>query len=414
MFNYSDKNVNGKRNDLYAMLLKFNDELKSQQIFETLYPYMVDVFGENGITAKNLCLIQPKVLVKELNKKALLYEIVVQTILQFKLTCEDTNYGFNIIAYQKALDTYLAYDCNRKHYNKLKQKENSIVCEEFSMIELPTPEMVLQQYQKKYKIEIIEKGKNDTQFMHSYYNERNGKLVALIPFRNLTIKDLSVYWLCKCDCGGYVILRADRFKKTTCCRGCREDNLDNINYIGTRNNSLEVIDQRCVINMSGARTLELKVKCDCGSIKIMTVNKFFNSKYCGRQCNILAEMYSNLQVGENNSLHKLFKNGTNISKLGRTSTNRNNTTGYLGVSYIKSMDKYLSYITFQGKTENLGLYSLPVEAAKVRLKAQDILQRDFVADLIKDEFILNNKYLVKLLSKVMNKIDTNHKILQEL
>lgn len=47
-----------------------------------------------------------------------------------------------------------------------------------------------------------------------------------------------------------------------------------------------------------------------------------------------------------------------------------NTSGYVGVSFMKTKNKYRAYITIDNKQISLGLYNTPKEAYEARLKAE--------------------------------------------
>lgn len=49
---------------------------------------------------------------------------------------------------------------------------------------------------------------------------------------------------------------------------------------------------------------------------------------------------------------------------------KNSTTGFVGVSYMKSRGKYRAYITVDYKQKSLGLFSTPEEAYSARLEAE--------------------------------------------
>ena len=49
--------------------------------------------------------------------------------------------------------------------------------------------------------------------------------------------------------------------------------------------------------------------------------------------------------------------------------NRNNTSGYVGVSYDKGRDKWEAHIKIDGKKKHLGRHDTKEEAYQVRLKA---------------------------------------------
>lgn len=228
-------------------------------------------------------------------------------------------------------------------------------------------------------------------------NERNGRLVAHFPFKNHKIKDPSIYWLCKCDCGSFIMCRADRFRNTPHC-GC-EDIKD---YVGEKHGHLTCVSQNVTVNENGHRTLRLEVKCNCGKKFKTTPSKYLNQNCCGMTCPFKMSEEDKKANGER--MKEIFYKGTNLAKVGRDKPNRNSTTGYIGVTYVENMKKYMSYITFQGKREDLGYYPTADQAAYVRSIAQDMLHAQYLNEIKEDDFVRNNEYLTKLANKVRDKI----------
>lgn len=72
------------------------------------------------------------------------------------------------------------------------------------------------------------------------------------------------------------------------------------------------------------------------------------------------------------------KDGTSVIALKRANLNKNNTSGFRGVSYIKKLDKYRAYINFKRKQYNLGLYSDIKDAVKARKAAEEHIYGDFL------------------------------------
>lgn len=383
-------------NEIYKMLLDFNDEEMANKLYETIAVYLLFNYGDENVDLHHLLCIMPKKLCKVMNEKELLYEQMVMSIMLYKNN-NNIQTGFNFAQYQKALDTYMAYDTNKKHVSKLKKKEQRTTIEDFKDEKSCTIADVISNIRRQKDIEIAEL---DNDFVKPHLNKRYGHLVAKIPYRKNYVADPSIYWLCECDCGQFVSYRAASLKHKKSCCNC--SNMDN--YIGQKHDSLECIDQRNIIKPNGKSNTQLKVKCECGSIKIMSIQRFKESKCCGHWCPMFAEKYHDMEKSSQ-TFKRLFQKGTNVAKIGRTETNKNSTTGYLGVYYHAKTDKYLSYITFRGKRENLGFYNLPETAYKVRLSAQKIVQMQFIEELEKDEFIQNNKYLKRLLEKVKAKLE---------
>ncbi|WP_304393421.1 hypothetical protein [uncultured Clostridium sp.] len=388
--------MNTEDNEIRKMLLEFNNEDLANKMFETIYIYMLFHFGEDNITLHNLFCIMPNKLCKIMNKDELLYEPMVTSIMMYKVK-NGIETGFRATQYEKALETYLTYATNKKHVGKIKRKEHQATIEDFKEEKSATITDVVCNLVSSKDVELVD---INNMYAREHANERNGKLVAKIPYRKNYVDDASIYWICECDCGQFVSYRAASLKNHTSCKMC--ENMKS--HIGEKHGSLECIDQKITIKDNGKAKVELKVKCECGSIRIMTVGKFLSAKCCGHYCPMFSEKYHDMEKSSTN-FKNLFRNGTNVAKLGNTKTNRNNTTGYLGVYYQSKLDKYMAYITFRGKTENLGFYNLPEVAYKVRLSAQKIAHEQCIEELEKDEFIQNNKYLKRLLEKVKKKVD---------
>lgn len=371
-----------KNNEIYNFLVSVNEPQMAQDLSGTVIKYLLKQFPNKEPSMQDVLFIQPKKLCKIMNEKKLLYEPMVVSIMQYK-TINNTDSGFTYKQYERALEIYKGYLSNQQHISKIKRRE--VVKEDYIDI--------YEYYTNNPNYELVTE-KTTTSFVKKNLNTRIGKLVLKHPYRRTDINDASIYWLCQCDCGSWVMLQKADLKHIKSC-GC--DNMEN--YIGQRHEHLECIDQVKTITKNGHKTIKLKVKCDCGNEKIMSIHQFKNAIYCGRWCGIADWSANN---GEH--LKRLFKNKTNISKIGRTEANKNSTTGYAGVTYLKKIDKYMSYIVFQGERETLGFYNLPESAYQARLKAQRILQQDCLEELEKDEEVLKNKYLLRLLNKVKEKI----------
>ena len=69
--------------------------------------------------------------------------------------------------------------------------------------------------------------------------------------------------------------------------------------------------------------------------------------------------------------------GTRVSSIQIKKKNKNNTSGYTGVSKCKN-GKYRAYIYFQRKQYHLGEYNTPEDAYEMRLKAEKEIYGDFL------------------------------------
>lgn len=107
-----------------------------------------------------------------------------------------------------------------------------------------------------------------------------------------------------------------------------------------------------------------KCLCDCGNIVYYTSSDLKQSRSCGcwrKSRNRINKMMETMQYVEN----------TAISLISKTTINSNNTSGFRGVSYDKTRDKWKAYIKLKYKNINLGRFNTKEEAIKARIKAEE-------------------------------------------
>ena len=84
----------------------------------------------------------------------------------------------------------------------------------------------------------------------------------------------------------------------------------------------------------------------------------------------------NLDKGHT-EISDLSKGGSNLLAITRSTLNKNNTSGYTGVSLMKS-GKYRAYINFQRKQFHLGSFDTPEDAAAAYRDAKEKIKTDFI------------------------------------
>jgi hypothetical protein len=409
--------LNWTENELYKCIDNYiEDKEQAAYIFEKVASYLMSNFGEDSVTIKNFLCIMPETLYKETtNTYKSIYQDIMYIVLRYKAETGTTT-GFPMKRYEsvynknKAREEMLLkkqqarYEQQHKEKVKQRRKQAKQVYQDFDETKLITLDNILNNIKSKADIELITN--YDNIYVKQHINERNGKLLVTTPYRDKSIKDGSIYWICLCDCGGFIVLRSNRLKDFTSCGHC--DGNDH-NYIGEKVGHLTCIDQKGLVGIKHTMCIKLKLKCDCGSEIIVTPKEFESGvrQYCNKQCKYGIAHREDVFKDNGDNFRPIFFKGTNVGKIGRKETNSNSTTGYLGVSYSANSDTYLAYITFQGKRENLGYYKTPELAYKVRMSAQNILHTEFLNELDDDEFIHNNKHLAKLLNKVKVNLQTN-------
>lgn len=99
---------------------------------------------------------------------------------------------------------------------------------------------------------------------------RNHKIGLLtILYRTTSAKNGQTQWVCKCDCGNYIVRNGSKMaegKQISC--GCQK-RYKTINEVGNRYNKLIVLKQADKPRENAGRGLWWLCKCDCGNITIV-------------------------------------------------------------------------------------------------------------------------------------------------
>ena len=170
-----------------------------------------------------------------------------------------------------------------------------------------------------------------------------------------------VIYQCKCDCGNMTEVVADHltsghtkscgssFHRIRDLTGQQFGRLTVIQYVGRRNK----------------KTI-WKCKCSCGNY-IETESYALLSgatKSCGCLNNEVRSKTVNERFG--------FIDGTTIASISpKRKLNKNNTSGYKGVHFDKSRNKWIAQIQFQRKTHILGRFDTLAEAIKARKDGEE-------------------------------------------
>lgn len=70
--------------------------------------------------------------------------------------------------------------------------------------------------------------------------------------------------------------------------------------------------------------------------------------------------------------------GTNIARIRNNKVQKNNTSGYPGVTWHEKNGKWVARITFRGRTYHLGYFENKEEAINTRKKAESLTFEDFL------------------------------------
>lgn len=203
-------------------------------------------------------------------------------------------------------------------------------------------------------------------------------MLTVISDSGERFSDGCVLWNCKCVCGNIIKLTSWQFRKAVSC-GCYRQVKDrkyntyktdgDITYIYDSKGNYTLIDSAILSKVKPYYWFITNNGYACSVTgtkhgkRISLHNFIFGSVPDGHEVDHINRCkydnrLSNLRVAtraQNNINHGLSKC---------------NTSGYVGVSYVKSKGKFRSYITVNGKQISLGLYDTVELAYNARLKAE--------------------------------------------
>ena len=208
--------------------------------------------------------------------------------------------------------------------------------------------------------------------------QRNNMLVVESNSGEL-FSDGSVLWNCKCDCGKVVKLTSWQFIKSVSCgcyRAVKDRKYNTYEECGV---CTLIFDDRDNYTIVDTKLLpELKKyywfkEPNSGYFVSVTGTKH------GKRIRLHNFIFGNVPEGfevDHKNRKKYDNRCCNLRQATRAENNINhglnraNTSGYVGVSYMKQKNKYRAYITVDGKQISLGLHNTPEEAYQARLEAE--------------------------------------------
>ena len=205
---------------------------------------------------------------------------------------------------------------------------------------------------------VVKPGQRDISGM------RFGRLIAEHPLAER--KHGQTLWHCRCDCGGEVDAPIHQltagYRKSCGCLGHPPLK----DFVGKRFGRLTVTAY------AGKRAgmHRWKCVCDCGNETFVgqTLLQTGKTKSCG--CLQAAIICDNMK----------FVDGTSVTALEKAKGRliASNTSGYNGVYWSKSNQKWIAQITFKGKTYYLGQFARIEDAVKERKKAEERIYGEFL------------------------------------
>ena len=199
--------------------------------------------------------------------------------------------------------------------------------------------------------------------------ERFGRLVALTY--EFDDRNQNACWRFQCDCGNTKILpiqyvKQNRVRSCGCLRAERTGSLNARDISGQRFGRLVALRPTDRRDPTGSILWECR--CDCGNTCTSTVGNLQKGRVQSCGC-YYRETRS---LGEKHRKDKI--ENTNISELVASKRIRsNNSSGTTGVSYVKRLDKWTAYISFQNKRHYLGIFSKKEDAVAARHHAEEAI-----------------------------------------
>lgn len=150
---------------------------------------------------------------------------------------------------------------------------------------------------------------------------------------------------------------------------CYNDSIYFRKWIIMRGKPLDLVGQRfgrlTVLERLGAnarKEVVWRCQCDCGSVVDVPTRNLRSRGTVSCGCNRREKSTANFEAHPREEKLGLA-NGSSLSRLRAEKPPKNNTTGYRGVSKLKS-GNYIGYVYYQRKQYRAGIFSTPEEAAK--------------------------------------------------
>lgn len=214
-----------------------------------------------------------------------------------------------------------------------------------------------------------------------YKGRRVGRLLVIeeVPER----KNSFVCWLCLCDCGNKIVRDSGYLRQVgTASCGCYtadHHKMRRRDITGQRFGKLTAIEPT---DKRKQQSVIWRFQCDCGNIAEIAMKEVTAKTNPTSTCGCSKKGYIGNSEHGKKQYHNIEKNyimGTNIELIRRKDTNpmKNNTSGYQGVSFIKTRNVWVASMRFQGSLVSKTCHSLE-DAIEARKKMRAI-RDEFVA-----------------------------------
>jgi len=196
-----------------------------------------------------------------------------------------------------------------------------------------------------------------------------------------------VMWLCKCDCGNETVVAANALKRGSI-KSCGCYSYEIRHYRARKYNEYQIIGVLAYVKMTNTDNTMIcdaddweKLKQYCwhenkvnGYVRTHIDGKYVSFHSClfeEKEGYVIDHINRNKLDNRRSNLRyaSLHANALNIS------ISKRNTSGYTGVIFDKSCNKWRAEITIDRKKKNLGRYEHIEDAIKARQRAEEELHK---------------------------------------
>lgn len=188
------------------------------------------------------------------------------------------------------------------------------------------------------------------------------------------------YYLCKCDCGKEIWIRADNLTKknnvANC--GCKKEY---VRYNDVSNKKFGLLTAINIVGNSKNNGYVWNCKCDCGNYKKVSLSNLVSGRTTSCGCNQKNKAKQNITKAFSAFKNKHIKDNTNMAYLCRDKPIKNNTSGVTGVTFNKRDNIWVALITFKNKRYYLGSFKNKDDAISARKEAEESLHKNFLRSI---------------------------------
>ena len=204
------------------------------------------------------------------------------------------------------------------------------------------------------------------------------KYENLEVIENLGLRDLynsrSTFWRCKCLLCGNTIDIPQRYlgvkKNCGCCRHLPKKEI----MPGEKFGKLTVLGHKKLLD-NGHGYVYL-CECNCDRKTHLYIRGSSLRDGTTRSCGCIHDEL--LRENAKEAYKRNFVNNTNVPKVFSDVLQKNNTSGYRGVSWHKGSQKWHARVAYRGKSYSLGYYDNPKEASEIVAIARRNIKKDFL------------------------------------